>query len=992
LADVPPAYIEMHSGDRFPGVAIDYKNGQETPFDPLPPHLVVRSAQKFEPPENKPITEIRVALPFVRRIVWQRRGRQLYQPGTVFYRDGRSLAFRAVRFGAGQLHLLLSDGENRRLAWTDLAELHLPAVDSWAAHWDEVALVCPTIETRLFQVETTAGLVATASLARFVPRFEGNSAEPDRWVHGIQPAWSLDILWVPCREMVSRRGWLPREVPLSRITPRPPAETTAGEPLSRAEINRNTHGGPLRSQSQEFGWGLGVHGRSELAFDLPVGVRSLRVQVGIDREAGRGGCLRARVFAGPAMGNPLWQSPLLVGSESVADSGVLALAGPPDQSQLVLQIDPAEKDRPAGADPLDIRDHANWCDPLLELDPVAVQAQFDQRLGRRFYAWRDWTVAWPGAATLAGAGIEVASLRNTYLPLPGFFHAGVSVQKKPLVLTRQITVGQRDEWLVISATRNDRRAREPTLLVRIGGETAAELLVPPSQENPGENRPLAISLAGYQRTPPAVIDVEIRQLPQDEKSLIEYRAITTAAQLPTLYRAFEEQADLSAVDAAAPGAATVVDDDRYHGSRAIRITPGGQFRLPLDGPVRIRERPAWGEYRFVRFAVKKPKGGRVAIGFETGEARATPARYDLGKGEPSFGGATRIWQDNPPKDWVVMTRDLFADFGQLDVQAILVGAIDGEPALVDHIYLARGHVDFESIPAAPSPEATNEKARDALVRPIIERARQATVRIEMPDGRLAAGAIILEEGEVLTAGHVACRPGELVRVTLSDGTTLRAKTLGVDRKYDLALLAIERRDKYKRLEYFIPPTLPQDKVYVALVLPQPYAEFSPAIGETVALRRVLPGAVWTDLDVPDWLAGGPLLDRDGKLIGIQTSKSPFGGVNCSRLAHAEDRWKDLRKGQVLGTWPPGSEPVLGLTGAAATGGWLISVVADPSPAAKAGLQVGDIVQRFDGQPLVISDDLTALLSQRDPGQEVTLDLTRAGKPMQLKMKLAPRVP
>ena len=73
-------------GDRLPGVVIGYSSGKEQPFRPLPPHLVVQTAQGFEPPENRAISEVRVALPSVRRIVWQRRGRTPYQPGTAILR------------------------------------------------------------------------------------------------------------------------------------------------------------------------------------------------------------------------------------------------------------------------------------------------------------------------------------------------------------------------------------------------------------------------------------------------------------------------------------------------------------------------------------------------------------------------------------------------------------------------------------------------------------------------------------------------------------------------------------------------------------------------------------------------------------------------------------------------------------------------------------------------------------------------------------------
>ena len=95
-------------------------------------------------------------------------------------------------------------------------------------------------------------------------------------------------------------------------------------------------------------------------FDLHASVRSFRTQVCLDRSAGKGGCILARVYVGAATANPIWQSPLLVGSETVADSGPIGLSVPSDKpSRLALAIDPVLAGRPAGADPLEIRDHAD---------------------------------------------------------------------------------------------------------------------------------------------------------------------------------------------------------------------------------------------------------------------------------------------------------------------------------------------------------------------------------------------------------------------------------------------------------------------------------------------------------------------------------------------------------------------------------------------------------------------------------------------------------
>lgn len=985
-AELPTAYVEMHGGDRLPGAVVEFRSGNEQPFLPLLPLLIVATTQTFQPPDNRPFSEVRVSLAGVRRIVWQRRGRQPYQPGTMIYRDGRSLAFRAVRFHAGQVHVLLAEGGDRRIPWSDLAELHLPEQDAWSAWFDELAQLCPDLKTRLYQLETTAGLVATASLARLAPRFEGNSADPDRWVHGIQPAWSLDILWVPCREMVFRRSWLPHEAPLSRL----PAQPLAGEDQNShaAQIDRSIQGTALASQTREFGWGIGVHGKCELAFALPPGASSLRTHVCLDRSVGNGGCILARIFANEAAGTPLWQSATLVGSDAVAESGELKLAGPAaGQQRLVLAIDPVLQGRPAGADPLEIRDSANWCDPLLSLDPAVVQSELDRRLANRFAAWKDWSARGLGGA-FGGAEYEIAYQRDERRPEPGSFQPAIRVKSRALVLARKLAIGPRDNWLVIATTRPPGPGQQPKLEVRIGGEPVAEFPVPERQHDADENRPLAIPLAAYQRTPPATVEIEIRQFGIPDSAAVEYRTIELVEQLPTLYQIFEEQ--LPAAVATQEGQVPLLaDDDRHHGARSLRVLPGAEQRLALPATIRIRERPAWGEYRFLRFAVRKPGGGRASLGFETlGPGQQLP-RYDLGRGDPAYESAKRVWQDLP-KEWVVITRDLYADFGSLDLHAMLLGCPDGEGASFDHIYLARGHHDLDRIPAAPSAEATNEKARQELTRPLVQRARPAVVKIEFKDGRLAAGVFISPQGEILTAGHAVIGSGRPARVQLADGTVLSAKTLGVAREFDLGMLRIEPPGNFPKLDPDAQGELPQNQAFVAISYTAETAEFEPPASAVVSLRRVFRSTVWTDLDASDWLAGGPLLNRDGRLVGIQSRPSRFGGVLYSRFQDAWPQFPRIRNGEVFGAWQPGVEPASGLVGSGDPAGYKLSEAT--GAAAQADLRASDVIVRIGGQPVVGPDDVQLALSERDAGQEVVIDFLREGVAMQAKLTLTPRLP
>jgi len=692
-ADEPRSYVEFTNGDRLPGVVIDYRSGAEEPYHPRPPHLIVRVSIDFEPPENKPVPEIRVATQFVRRIVWQRREGAAFQSGTALHRDGRSLSFRAMRLKRGEAHVLLADGD-RQLAWDELAELHLPAVDAWTAWFDQLAAVCPTLDTRLLHVQTSTGLIATASLACFTARFEGNSSDPDRWVHGLQPAWSLDILWIPFRDIATYRCFAAHEVPLSQIASQRVVPGGSAGGRGRVQVDRSVAGPRLRSKTLEFGWGFGVGSASELFFELPRGARTLQTSVCLDRAAEGGGCIRPRVLlVSGANRRPLWEGDVLQGSETVIESGPISLGGSTTEPKtLVLQIDPMISGRPPGADPLDIRDFANWCDPLLELDRAAVWEELGKRLAQRFVAWRGWSVA-AGKGTPSEAGLEL-SLQATD-SIPGSFEAAVRPLELPLMLRRSLTVGPHDNWLVIAATRTARKLPEPRLAVSIEGQIAGDFAVASGGGDLKDVTPLVVPLAAYRQDEPRTVAFEIRQLPVKDAAPVQYWAIATAEQIPTLQTLFEESGAPIAAEPQLGGEATIVGDARYSGARSLRLTPEGRFRIELPAVVPVRAAPQWGEARFIRFAVRKSGGGRVAIELEDARPRAQPARYDLGRGQPSYGQAVRVWSDPLPGDWVVVTRDLYADFGNVDVKSLVVGCPDGEVALIDHVYLARSRADFE---------------------------------------------------------------------------------------------------------------------------------------------------------------------------------------------------------------------------------------------------------------------------------------------------------
>ena len=987
---LPAAYVEMQTGDRLPGVVTDYRTGKEQPFFPLPPHLLVTPQQQLEPPRKPETAEIRVTVSAIRRIVWQRRSRQAYQPSTAFFRDGRSVSYRAIRFGGGYVNLLIGT-ENRKVPWSDLAEIHLQQVPFWPAYFDDLAALCSTSESRLIQVEAVSGLVATTSLERFAQRTMGNATDSNQWVHGIQPAWSLDILWVPSKDITCRRFFLPREVLLSRV----PFELDNSRGKT-ARVNQNAFGGPLRNTPLDFGWGFGLLGPTEMKFDLPPGVKTFRSQVGLDRASGKGGCVRARVFAN-STGTPiLWESPFLVGSEAIADTGVIALTGPAiGQKHLVLQVDPAHDGRPAGTDPLDIRDHADWFDPMLELDPAMVKAEFDKRLGRRFFAWQDTNVRLEAAAAASTDSTpEILQNRNEQFAMPGSFDQAIAPKGRGILISKQLQLTPEDQWLIIGASRPINRGPEPKIEVRIGNEPVAEFTAPLVQNDRMEVRPLAIPLENYQKPGGANLEVEIRHVPQPDAAPISWHTIEAAPQLPTLYCAFEEQARFTPHGGNASGSASLAEDDKHFGLRSARLTPAGRFMISFPAPVAIRERPKWGEFRFLRFAFRKKGGGRMSLELEITPPRMEAARYDGGQGEKSYGSALRLWQDKLPDQWIVLTRDLFADFGSLDVTAISLGCPDGEAALFDHIYFARNPDDFNLIPSAPSPDITNQKAKQELAKQIVERTAPAMVTIALPDGRIIGGVCLKKEGEILTAGHLLRGPNQDVVVQFANGKQAKGKTLGISRELDLGLVKVTEAGDWP-----FAPLWPQKEVdvkdwYIAFTYPAKLIGTTRPEMKIAEMRRFFRNTLWMDVEQSEWTGGGALVNKHGYVVGVHLRRSQFGGFLYTRLGQPDlqphlDR---MLKSEVFGAWPAGSEPMLGLAGKPTLDGFELAALVADSAAAKAGLKSGDRVTRIDAKPVVGPDDVQLALAEKDAGQEVTIEISRGGAAQQMKALLAPRVP
>jgi serine protease Do len=273
-----------------------------------------------------------------------------------------------------------------------------------------------------------------------------------------------------------------------------------------------------------------------------------------------------------------------------------------------------------------------------------------------------------------------------------------------------------------------------------------------------------------------------------------------------------------------------------------------------------------------------------------------------------------------------------------------------------------------------------------------------------------SGFIISPDGYVMTNNHVVV-DFEKVEVTMTDGTRFEAVVVGTDPSIDLALLKIESDDGDL-------PTLPlgdSDQLRVGewvIAIGNPH-EFDQTVTVGVVSgkeRRVpLPSTdsgvasfIQTDAAINLGNSGGPLLDSRGNVIGINTAirRQNFAeGIGFALpINQARSVVEQLReRGEVRRGWigitmnDTGiDETVRDYYGLPDAKGVLVKTVAEKGPAAKAGLQVGDVIRSVDGDEVRDNLDMINKISSHQPGEKVGLSVFRGGRDVDLRVTLGDR--
>jgi hypothetical protein len=677
----------------------------------------------------------------LKKVVWQAREDSRYRPGTAFLRDGSQAEFRALRWGDGSVRLLV-DQVQRDIPLGDLAELHLPRQDGWTAWWEQLATLAPAFDgtPSVWQMETSDGNRFTTSSARFRPLSRGGG-NPDHWYHTIQPAWSLDPLYVSYRTIRARRFFRPHEVPLSVLEPTRVAQRSALGQVGPPRVDRNVRGWAPRFAEEWSGWGLGVHAHSEVTFELPRSAGTFRTGFALDRSVGAGGCARPLVRWGRGDGDsnpsvpPAFQAAPIVGTGPLTDSGPLPLPAKEVADRLMLVVDSVVEGAPAGADPLEIRDLANWVQPLFDLEPTAVEREIRSRQAATIPAWDGWTMLHADGGPLAGTVAAPPTtppnspaeppvwpfhiehvwdtgdnrgwrFRTDILPTPKVDKPDVPVGGV-LVLANQVTIPRAAKYLVLSAQRYEKETKPSRIQVTLDGVAVSEFDVP-IRYGWQEAAPLLVPVEAWAGKS---VRVEIAQFADDPRGVVEWRTIQWSDRDPSVLVLFED--DPGFVGALDQGTGVAIYDtaNKFSGAGSVKVTAGERERATLTRTrVPVRGTPRIGEYRVVAFAWKKA-GGAMGLHFaregefsteETRDARNS-LRYTAGTGGKFANSGNVRLSDAPPKDWTRVTRDMFGDFGEVDLTGLRLDSVDGGPAWFDHIVFARTNEDLARIDPKRAP-------------------------------------------------------------------------------------------------------------------------------------------------------------------------------------------------------------------------------------------------------------------------------------------------
>jgi len=271
---------------------------------------------------------------------------------------------------------------------------------------------------------------------------------------------------------------------------------------------------------------------------------------------------------------------------------------------------------------------------------------------------------------------------------------------------------------------------------------------------------------------------------------------------------------------------------------------------------------------------------------------------------------------------------------------------------------------------------------------------------DAPTRGQGSGFIVSADGTILTNAHVVDGADE-VNVKLTDKREFKAKVLGMDKASDVAVLKIDAKNL---------PVVTNGSATNAhvgdwvLAIGSPFGfESSATAGIVSAKSRSLPDGgyvpfIQTDVAVNPGNSGGPLFNMKGEVIGVNSQiYSQSGGyqglsfaipievamnVEQQIVAHGK-----VQRGRLGVSIQDVNQSLAESFGLKKTAGALVGTVENDSPAAKAGLEPGDVILGINGQDIGTANELPAIVATMPRGETAKLQVWRKGSTRQIDVKV-----
>ena len=258
-----------------------------------------------------------------------------------------------------------------------------------------------------------------------------------------------------------------------------------------------------------------------------------------------------------------------------------------------------------------------------------------------------------------------------------------------------------------------------------------------------------------------------------------------------------------------------------------------------------------------------------------------------------------------------------------------------------------------------------------------------------------------KEGIIVTNNHVI-DGAEEIQINLHDGSKLKAELLGKDVKTDIALLKVTPKTPLKEVKFGSSAAIRVGDWVLAIGNPFGLGG-SVTLGIISAKARNINSGPYddylqTDASINKGNSGGPLFNMDGEVVGVNTAIiSPTGGSIGIGFAVPADtvapvvqqlrQYHEVRRGWLGVKIQSVSGEIASALGIPENAGALVAAITPDGPAAKGGVQAGDVIMKFDGEEVTSMRSLPRLVARAPIDKTLPVDILRKGEKKTLQVTM-----